>query len=241
MILSRVGMLVADTSRTRAYLGALERHNLLPCEIMYLSGVPSQQRFEAVPYFDNLTPARATIERIGLACRVVDCDDVNAPTVVEAVRQSAAEVFVYSGPPGAILGRTLLGSAKRFLHVHTGLLPQFRGSTTIYYSLLLEGLCAASALFLDARIDGGPLLAARTFPAPEDRTTMDYGYDPYIRSLLLVDVLRQHEATGEFRTTPQDDSEGETYYIMHPVLRHIAILSRRVPAAARRADGSGKR
>ncbi len=40
-------------------------------------------------------------------------------------------------------------------------------------------------------------------------------------------MLKDYQAVGEFQTRPQSAAPGETYYIMHPVLRHAAILSSR--------------
>jgi methionyl-tRNA formyltransferase len=180
-----------------------------------------------VTYFDNETPALERLGALGIPTTVLETTDVNAVEVVEAARAADVDVLVYSGPGGAILRADLLGTGKRFLHVHPGALPGFRGSTTVYYSLLAEGTCAASALFLDERIDTGPMLATAAYPPPEDRSTIDYGYDPYIRADLLVRVLRDYVERGSFEPRPQPAGPGETYYIMHPVLRHVAVLSRR--------------
>ena len=44
-----------------------------------------------------------------------------------------------------------------------------------------------------------------------------------IRADLLVRVLRNYQTTGTWPARPQRPG-GQTFYIMHPVLRHIAIL-----------------
>lgn len=229
MSLKRVGLMAVDSSRTRAYLAALANHALLPAHVIYLTGGPGAEKrsFPAVPYFDNLSPALDTIKKLDLPCHIVDTGDVNSPEVVAAAQATPVDVLIYSGPGGAILRRGLLNTGKRFLHIHPGIVPHFRGSTTVYYSLLIAGNCGASAIFLDEQIDAGPVLATRTYPPPADRTTIDHGYDPSIRSDLLVQVLKDYQATGEFQARPQSTAPGETYYIMHPVLRHTAILSNR--------------
>ena len=94
----------------------------------------------------------------------------------------------------------------------------------MYYSLLMNGNCGVTALFLDEQIDTGPVVETHDYAAPSDRTEIDYGYDPYIRSDLLVRVLRGYLDSGEFCTEQQRTDKGETYFIMHPVLRHVAIL-----------------
>ncbi len=87
-----------------------------------------------------------------------------------------------------------------------------------------------TAIFLDQQLDDGPILPSRTYPPPEDRRDIDDDYDPAIRADLLAQVLRDHAAAGTFRLRPQG-CEGQTYFVMHPVLRHVAILSTGAPAA----------
>lgn len=228
MILPGVGLLAVDSSRTRAYLAALHENDLIPAHAIFLTGGPNRPDLDLppVPYFDNSVPAQDMLQEMGIATQVLDTSDVNSPEAVAAVRDSGADVLIYSGPGGAILRRDLFDTGKRFLHIHPGLVPHFRGSTTVYYSLLVEGTCGVSAMFLNEQIDQGPVLATRTFPPPADRTSIDHGYDPYIRSTLLVQVLQDFEARGEWRSLPQGQEAGETYFIMHPVLRHLAILSK---------------
>jgi len=229
MKLEKIGLLAVESSRTRAYLSILSRNELLPAQVIFLSGSnrATQDSFTPVPYFDDLTPALNRIRELELACQTLPTDDVNGAAVFEAVKACPVEVWIYSGSGGVILGRHLIQSGKRFLHVHPGLVPRFRGSTTIYYQLLVAAHCGASALFLDEKIDTGSVLATRVYPAPADRTLIDHGYDPFIRSDLLLRVLQDYRRTGEFHPAPQDAAPAETYYVMHPVLRHVAILSRR--------------
>lgn len=227
MILHRIGLLAVDSSRSRAYIAALARADLIPARVVYL-GAPNMPPpdLPSVPYFDNDTPLLDSIRRLDIPCIAVTSTDVNAPDTVAAVRDCGMDVLIYSGPGGAILRRDMLDAGVRFLHVHSGLLPKYRGSTTVYYSLLIDHSCGASAIFLEDRIDTGPVLGIREYPPPDDRTTIDHGYDPYIRADLLVRVLREYVSKGEFVPKPQVAGPAETYYIMHPVLRHVATLSR---------------
>ena len=228
MILHGVGLLAVDSSRTRAYLTALSNRDLVPAHAIYLTGGPGSVVPQPlpVPYFDNSVPVLEKIKTMGIPCEVVNSSDVNSPDTIAAVQACPVDVLIYSGSGGAILGSDILGSGKGFLHLHPGIVPRFRGSTTVYYSLLLERNCGVSALFLNEQIDQGPVLTTRVYPPPEDRTTIDLGYDPYIRSDLLVQVLQEFQTTGKFQTRPQSREAGETYHIMHPVLKHLAILSK---------------
>ena len=59
---------------------------------------------------------------------------------------------------------------------------------------------------------------------PGKEIDIDYIYDPYIRSELLGDVMNDYVKAGKFSIHRQIKQSGETYYIIHPVLKHIAIL-----------------
>lgn len=226
-MLTRVGLFAVDSSRTRAYLEALARADLVPAHAIVLGGAEGEpSHLPAVPYFDNTRPARETLQRLGVSVEFAEGTDVNAPHVIEAVQRAPVDVFIYSGPGGAILRAPLLNTGKAFLHVHPGLVPQFRGSTTVYYSLLETGKCGASAMLLNEKIDEGPVLAVREYDAPQDRATLDHGYDPFIRADLLVRVLARYAVDGVFDRVAQEAGDDEPYYIMHPVLRHVVVLSR---------------
>lgn len=226
MRLAGVAMLAVDSSRTRAYLAAMFAHDLEPARVLYLAAFGTSG-LVPVPYFQNVIPALETMRARGLPVVPLDATDVNDPTVVAAIGAEQVDVVIYSGPGGGILRRPLLATGKRFLHVHGGALPDYRGSTTNYYSLLERGDCGASAIILNERIDGGPVLASRRFAPPADRTTIDHGYDPYLRSLVLVEVLERYRATGRLDASPQPSHGGRTFHVMHPVLRHVAVLSAR--------------
>ncbi|MGH7380744.1 MAG: hypothetical protein ACREKR_00745 [Candidatus Methylomirabilales bacterium] len=191
-----------------------------------------------MPYFDNVTPALETIRQLGLSYEAVETEDVNGAEVLAAVRRCPVNVLIYSGPSGGILKREILGAGKKFLHIHAGVAPYFRGSTTIYYSLLISGTCGASAILLNEQIDRGPVIATQEYPPPRDLTTLDYGYDPYIRADLLVRVLEEYRVRGEFVAKSQPVDAGDAFYIMHPVLRHITILSKRISKAGEPAAGT---
>ena len=244
MKLEKVGMLAVDSSRTRAYLDALDRNDLSLREVLLLEAKKPGGALPLSPYFDNQTRAKDKLARLGMLCRRLGTSKVNAPETLQAVQQSDVDVMIYSGPGGAIVGCELLHCGKKFLHVHPGIVPQYRGSTTVYYSLLKENICGASAIFLDEHIDCGPLLAVRTFPPPDDRTSIDYGYDPFIRANLLIRVLQDYVRTGEFSATPQtpsdqDDPKKEKKLIrdLNEIIAALPPLQRAIIEADRRCGG----
>jgi len=165
------------------------------------------------------------IHEIAEQVTYIEADDVNQPAMADFFTGRSNTLIVYSGYGGQIVGAPLINVGLPLLHIHAGWLPQFRGSTTIYYEMLAHGVCSASALLLTAGIDEGPVVARKRFSPPPDNLDIDYLYDPAIRADLLCDVLEGLAKTGSVgEPMEQKHDEAQTYYIIHPLLKHLAIL-----------------
>lgn len=232
--LTDVLMIAAHSARSQAYLQTLLANDLAPAHVVLLGEAPAispgpatpAQRLHGVLLPDlNLSLedslAAANIPTTALATR-----DINAVELRQQVQALAPKLIIFSGYGGQIVGAELIDLGIPLLHVHSGWLPDYRGSTTAYYSLLEEGRCAASALILDKHIDTGPVLARQHYPAPPLGTDIDRRYDTAIRADLLLTVLRRYQASGHLDVEMQQEREhGNTYYVIHPVLKHLALLS----------------
>lgn len=53
---------------------------------------------------------------------------------------------------------------------------------------------------------------------------IDYIYEPYIRSRVLIKAIEQYLEKGELTSVGQTPEGAETYYIIHPLLKHLAIM-----------------
>ena len=245
MRLSDIGMIAGDTSRSRAYLQTLIRNELLPNYVLVLehaSDKPlpgqidksqSNRRSERIvevderwseAHFDSSQPIKVLLDELGISYEVSISKDINDPAVVEIVRRRTETTFIYSGFGGALLRKDVLSTGKHFLHVHGGYLPDYKGSTTNYYSLIVENTLGASAIFLSEEIDSGPVLLRRKFPPPANRQAIDHIYDSGARAKVLVETLKNYLKCGGWEFELPANIGGETYYIIHPVLKHIAIL-----------------
>jgi methionyl-tRNA formyltransferase len=244
MRLSDIGMIAGDTLRSRAYLQALARNNLLPNYVLLLENesekplpgqlVETQHQFEDQPietvdcwseaYFDSTQPIKILLDDLKVPFQASTTSDINDPALIDIIRRRSESVFIYSGFGGALLRNDILSTSKRFLHVHGGYLPEYKGSTTNYYSLLVEDSLGSSAIFLNDEIDCGPVLLRMKFQPPKYRQSIDYIYDSAARAKVLVEVLQDYSMRNEWKFELPDNTGGETYFIIHPVLKHIAIL-----------------
>lgn len=238
MFLSDTVILAAQTARTNAYVQALAHAGIrLGGAIQF--GEPNTTKAGQAAHIPQNTWAEAPVFMPDLSLSLdtglagvcesvcpVQAAHVNDESIRAVLEEWQPKWIIYSGYGSQIVGEDLLSMGIPFLHLHAGWLPEFRGSTTTYYHLLITGDCGVSAIFLEKSIDTGPILARKRYPRPPKDLDIDYLYDGAIRADLLVQVLTHYGETGEYpQVATQTESEGNTYYVIHPVLKHIALES----------------
>lgn len=232
MVLNDFALLASDTARSKAYLQAMIQRNKLPAICIVYSDDLQKITEEAgqykgqleEKYFDIEKPIICSLEESDIPYIFVANKDINSRQMEDVLKSISQKYLIYSGYGGYILKPHLFRMEKKFLHVHAGILPQYRGSTTVYYSYLQEGVFGATAIFLSEGIDEGEVIIGDTFEIPKEPVNMDYIYEPYIRSQVLLKVLDKYLMEGELMSKQQGWEGAETYFIIHPVLKHIALL-----------------
>jgi methionyl-tRNA formyltransferase len=230
----RIVLIGADTARARAYASAIERAGMGPIEgIFYgtpaatLQAGPDEGRQVGDLWLPHIATGVAEIfERNGWSSKWLAAEKINDRICIDALRASGATLAIFAGRGGEIVSAETLSQGVPVLHMHPGKLPEQRGSTTIFYSLLEGKPCSVSALLMDKEIDAGPIVAINSYPAPHRGMDVDVLYDCAIRADTLVAVLRQLASTGRLpRVTPDAASDNGLYYVVHPLLKHLALLS----------------
>jgi methionyl-tRNA formyltransferase len=235
--LTNVLFLAANTARSKAYAHALNLAGFKLDRVLFLERNEKKivdenkhpdchlLEFNGIS-FPNLSQSFLDVcEKISNRIDRVSCDGVKDPCVEEYLKVNKSELVIFSGFGGEIVPQNLLSTDMPFLHLHSGWLPNYRGSTTIYYSLIDEARCGVSAILLNEKIDEGSIVAQRHYPPPPPGVDVDYLYDNSIRADLLVRVLSQWSKKRKFTTTKaQSHGIGTTYYVIHPVLKHLALV-----------------
>lgn len=233
MILEEFALLAADTARTKAYLQAMIHEEKLPgiCVVysdhifeMQKEAEEYQEDREKKKYFDINIPILFSIRRAGISYVLLENKDINAEEMGALLQTLEQKYFIYSGYGGYILKPHLFQLKKKFIHIHAGILPQYRGSTTVYYSFLQDGILGATSIFLNEGIDEGEIIEQNIFPVPENAMDIDYIYEPYIRSQVLIKTIDQYLKNGCLTSIKQSKEGEESYFIIHPVLKHLAML-----------------
>jgi methionyl-tRNA formyltransferase len=229
-----LGVLLLPSVRSLAYLAMLRSLNWTPREVVLLQGeigcleaVRAEDREFGYSrkYFDPSVDLESYLEDVPEVLRV-DGIDVNSTAVHRALGQCSSEVFLFTG--GGILSGETLRLGKSLLHCHPGWVPDYRGSTCFYYSLLQENALGATAFLMDEHIDTGAVLARSRFRCnlrvtPSQPLFMDYILDPYIRACTLRKALLARLRSGAWGAFPQEPDGRQAFFVMHPWLRHLAI------------------
>jgi len=211
LALKNLAILVFPGARAREYLAALAENNLLP-EFAILLRAKTGGNAEEM----------ALLEKNGISFVDAASHDINAPETVACVTGAKQDFFIFCG--GGILRGEMLSTGKNFLHVHPGRLPDFRGSTCFYYSIIAENDVTATAFFLASGIDTGNIVCKKSFGLP-DSADIDNFFDNNARAKALVQAVKGFAEKGFFAETPQDGTAGETFFVIHPLLKHLAIMS----------------
>lgn len=233
MILDNFAMIAADTARSKAYIQMMIQEKKFPAVCIIYSEDCGEMKGRAEKYveegalgkyFDLDCPIIFSLKKAGIPYILVESKNINSEQMIEVICARREKYLIYSGYGGEILKKPLFQLGKKYIHIHAGMLPEYRGSTTFYYSYLQEKQVGATAIFLDEKIDCGEIIAQKMFDLPQGLVNMDYIYEPYIRSRVLIDVLNQYIEQGELTAVSQENEKAEEYFIIHPVLKHLALL-----------------
>lgn len=232
----KVLLLAGNTLRSRSYCQTLEKiPNIEVCGILYGFGKRTCQELD----IDNATyeylytnqikipdfrqPVESVFYRNDWKYSVVENDDVNAQEVLFEIARHSPDIVVFSGYGGQILSKEHFKTHIRYLHMHPGWLPDERGSTTIYYSILNKKNISVTAFYMTAEIDAGEDVVKKQYPIPNGIVNIDQWIDNCVRADCMASAF---ESILKNDLTPTNNSANNTeYYIIHPLLKHIALLS----------------
>lgn len=221
---SDFSIVLFDNARGRAYIQYLCNNNLFPEEVLLMPSnwtIPSELKISDKIGFDITESVHETIKKHSLKVINLNEADINAPDTIEKIKNCSSKYVIFGGRGGQILKSPVLQAGKPILHIHPGITPFFRGSTTVYYSNLAQGKAGCSAFFFNEKIDEGDIIIQKEYEMIKN-VDIDYLFDPEIRAKTLVSAVKK--LAEEFKTTPQTKALAYPYFIIHPVLKHLSIL-----------------
>ena len=76
--------------------------------------------------------------------------------------------------------------------------------------------------------DKGDIILRKRYPVAPKEVDPDYLYDPAVRSDTMVDVLEYFISNQELpKPVIQNEDQAEEYYVIHPLLKHLALLEQK--------------
>src|SRR5574338_7902 len=224
--MKKIGIILTPDARSKAYLQKIIANKIRLDEFIFMNDgrledtYTDEEKNAAIQCgFDISESVTNTLKKHGVIYREFNFVDINHASLTEYLKKSEIDFYIFTG--GGILKKEVLASGPRFIHIHPGIVPQYRGSTCFYYSIINEDQCGVTVFIMDEGLDTGPVVYQQTFPKPNN-IFIDQVYDSHIRSESLIQVLKNNMLQKEISTSKVSD--GNTYFIIHPVLKHVAIL-----------------
>ena len=226
--------------RTNSYLQNLANSSVVPDKIIlfgiddvFKSGIYTTDN--SVKYWNDLfipnlnTSIGHFLRDKKIGFTLLNSKNINDDLVLKEISKIKEEIdlVIYSGYGGQIIKKPFFDFKFSILHAHSGWLPDFRGSTTLYYSWLIKNECAVTCLYLNEKIDEGEIVKRMKFPVPPEFLNIDYEYDNMIRGHLLSQVLIDIRKKHQLPVGIEQDESAETYFVIHPILKHLTMLKDR--------------
>ena len=210
-------LIISSNQRSMTYLKILKENNLLPEKIVFLKDRKEKFFNKKIVIFLNKYKTKIDL-------KIFNTTQINNPSISKYLKDLKSKLFLvslYPGKKGIIKDKSLL-KKNFFIHSHSGKLPEYKGSTTIYYSLLKDKKIWCDTLSLSDKIDQGKIICSNEYPIPKNITSIDKSYDAKIRALNLVSALKKLEKK-KFNFKINKEIKNSYYYIMHPILRLLTI------------------
>jgi methionyl-tRNA formyltransferase len=199
-----ISLILAGTLRSKRYVNELFKNKIFPKKIIFYSKSKDKEFLKK-------------IEKFNIKFKFFYIKDINNKNIIKEILKTSSEYFLYSGYPGEIIKSNIL-EKKKIIHCHPGLLPNFRGSTVMYYSLILSKKIYCSCIQLNKKIDEGKILFIQKFKKPKNLYTLEKNFDNNVRAKTLISFLKKKK-----RFILKKKSASSNYYIAHPLIRQIVL------------------
>jgi len=206
-----INLILADTRRSLEYLKILSKNKLTIDNILIYS---KKNNFQILKKIKNLNYQKKIIK--------LKIQDVNKIKLSSLRKIKDKNFNILSAYPGEIVNNNKL-LKKNLIHCHPGDLPNFKGSTTIYYSLILKKRICVTLFIMNSKIDSGKILFKKKFSIPKNIRSIEENYDSVIRAKTLFNYL----ISNKKKKYKNKNKKSLPYYIAHPIIRQI-ILNKKI-------------
>lgn len=211
-MLKKFNIIISNTRRSKKYIDILFLNKIYPQEIFYLDNKKDQKIKSALKQ-------KILMYKKNYKIKFFSTESTNDLNFLKYVLKSKEKNIIFSGYPGDIIKNSKLLKKKNILHSHPGYLPKFKGSTTIYYSLLKINKIYCTTFIMNKKIDAGKILLRKEYEKPKNIKLIEDSYDDEIRAKNLLTTLKKFNSLKNKKIK----NNYLPYYIIHPVLRQITF------------------
>ena len=201
-----INLILSETSRSLVYLDQIIKNNIKINRIILYSKkkgkvfkfIKKNKLYKLLIYYKS--------------------NNINLNKISKNLKSDRTFTNIICAYAGEIVkSRSLL--KKKLLHCHPGDLPKFKGSTTIYYSIILKKKICVTIFLMNELIDGGKTVYKKYFDNPKNLKDIEGNFDNKIRALTLIEYLKNKKKIKyhdlKFTNLP--------YYIAHPIIRQLVL------------------
>lgn len=197
------GLILANTKRSEIYLQYLQKYKICPKYVLFYS--PGKMS----------TNINNFLKRYKFEIKIIKTDNINSKKIEKMLSKSNIKNFLYSGYPGALIKNFEILKLYNIFHSHSGDLPKYKGSTTLYYSILNKDKIICSTIILNNKIDQGTIIYKRNYPYPKKNMIDVYDYIIRIKNFIFYMKSKKKHI---YKKTKNKNF----FFKIHPILRNIA-------------------
>ena len=203
-----INLILSETNRSRFYLNYILKNKIFINQIIYFSK-EKKKLFKIIEK-----------KKLNKKLYHIKTNSINSKKIEKFFfKKKINKPLIYSGYPGEIIKNNFL-LKKNLIHFHSGDLPFFRGSTTIFYSILMKKKITVTCFKMKKGIDEGEILYKKRFNIPKNKKTLNSSYDDKIRAETMIDFLKYGKKN--YKNTVKS-KYFDTYYVAHPLIRGMVI------------------
>ena len=156
-----LSIIISNTKKSELYFDQLKKNKFFINNIIFYSKKNNRNFLRVLKNYTHKN-----------ILKIIKTDNVNSKSISSEVLRIKSTYILYSGYEAEILKNHHI-LKKNIIHCHPGLLPKYRGSTILYYSILQNYQIYVSIFKITKNIDDGKVLFTKKFDIPKKMINLE--------------------------------------------------------------------
>ncbi len=202
-----LSIILANTLRSKFYFNELRKNKIFIDKIIFYSTKKNKEFLQQLKNY-----------KFKKKLKIINSKNINSKSLEIEILSIQSKYILFSGYNAELIKNKKILN-KNLIHCHPGILPKYRGSTVIYYSMIESNFIYVSVFKLTKDIDNGIILFTKKFDFPKNKKDIENNFDHIIRAKTLISFLKGKKNKVKTLKSKYDCF----YYISHPILRSIVL------------------